>query len=95
MSFTIRDEYYELALEYYNWCNCKDKAANALATKEGIQTQLLAEQKHRQEQIDQAEERLKGQAEDMQRAIDDMQKTDAEKKAFEDEADALEAELGF
>jgi uncharacterized protein (DUF952 family) len=95
LSFTIRDQYYELALDYYNWCNCRDKAANAFTAKEGIQTQLLAEQTHRQEQIDQAEERLKGQAEDMQRAIDDMQKTDAEKKAFEDEADALEAELGF
>jgi gas vesicle protein len=95
LSFTIRDQYYELALDYYNWCNCKDKAANAFATKEAIQPQLLAEQTRRQEQIDQAEERLKGQAKDMQRAIDDMQKTDAEKKAFEDEADALEAELGF
>jgi len=95
LSFTIRDEYYELALDYYNWCNCKDKAATAVAAKEAIQPQLLAEQARRQEQIDQAEERLKGQAEEMQHALDDMQKTDAEKKAFEEEADALEAELGF
>ncbi len=95
LSFTIRDEYYALALDYYNWCNCKDRAANAVAGKKAIQPQLLAEQERRQEQIDQAEERLKGQAEEMQRTLDDMQKTDAEKKAFEDEADALEAELGF
>ena len=95
LSFTIRDEYYELALDYYNWCNCKDKAANAFAAKDAIGPQLQAEQARRQEQMDKAEERLKGQAEDMQRALDDMQKTDAEKKAFDDEADELEAELGF
>jgi len=95
LSFTTRDAYYERALAYYGWCQCKDQAGRATAAREAIQPQLLAEQASRQEQIDQAEERLKGQAEDMQRALDDMQKTDAEKKAFEDEADELEAELGF
>jgi len=33
--------------------------------------------------------------ENMQRAGQDMLKSDAEKRAFEEEADALEAELGF
>jgi hypothetical protein len=94
-SFTSRDEYYEIALDYYDWCNCKDKVASAIAARQALQPELEAEQARRQAMMDAAEERLKGQAEDMKRALDAMQKTDAEKKAFEDEADALEAELGF
>jgi hypothetical protein len=31
----------------------------------------------------------------VQKAVDDMQKTEAEQQSFKDEADALEAELGF
>jgi hypothetical protein len=94
-SYSARDDYYAMALDYYTWCKCDAAAKRANAAKEGIQPQLQAEQARRQEQLDQAEERLKGQAENMQRALDNMQKTDAEKKAFDDEADALEAELGF
>jgi len=95
LSFTVRDDYYERALGYYNWCQCKEKAARAVTAKEAIQPQLLAEQARRQAQADEAKKRLQGQAEEMQRAVDDMQKTDEEKKAFKDEADDLEAELGF
>ena len=95
LSFTIRDEYYERALDYYNFCQCKDKTAPAVAAREAIQPQLQAEQARRQAQADEAGQRLKGQAEELQRAMDDLQKTEAEKKAFEEEADALEAELGF
>ena len=38
---------------------------------------------------------LEKKAEAVQQAVDDMQKTEAEKKSFNEEADALEAELGF
>lgn len=95
LSFTTRDEYYDRAQAYYEWCRCTAAAASAAAAREAIQPQLAAERARRQAQADEARRRLEGQAENLQRALDDMQKTDAEKKAFDEEADALEAELGF
>lgn len=94
-SFTNRDEYYELALAYFNWCECEDKSTQAVAAKAAIQPQLEAEKARRQAEVDAARSQLENKAAEMQRALDDMQKTEAEKKAFDEEADALEDELGF
>jgi hypothetical protein len=95
LSYAIRDDYYRMALDYYTWGNWRDKAQAANTAKKAIQPQLQAEEARRREAAEKAQERMRGQAEEMQQAIDDMQKTEEEKKSFQDEADALEAELGF
>ena len=53
---------------------------------------LKAERARQREVIDEASDRMQAEAQD---AAIKMKKTDTQEKEFKDEADALEAELGF
>ncbi len=91
----VRDGYYELATSYFEFCGCDKKIAGTAAAREKIQPALQAEQERREQQMEAARADLEKKAESARQAIDDMQKSDAEKKSFNEEADAMEAELGF
>ena len=56
---------------------------------------LEAKQAQREAQLEAASADLERKADELQRAAEEMKKTDAEKQSFKDEADAMEAELGF
>ena len=92
LSLQVRNEYYGLARKYFDWCRCHAKAKTAATAQETIQPALRAEQDQRQQKMDTEMQRK---SEAMQKAASDMQKSEAEKQSFKDEADALEAELGF
>jgi len=91
----FRDDLYTMANGYYAWCKCHDKRRLAVAAKESIQPALAEEQERLSRARAQKSAELEKQAEAMQESIQDMQKTDAEKQSFKEEADALEAELDF
>jgi len=95
MSLTARDGYYELARSYFEFCGCDNKIARTDAAQDKIQPALQAERERREQQMEAARADLEKKAESARQAIDDMQKSDAEKKSFNEEADAMEAELGF
>ena len=91
----VRDGRYDLARSYFEFCSCNDKIARAGGAQAKIQPALQAERDRREQQMEAARADLEKKAEAARKGIDDMQKTEAEKKSFKDEADALEAELGF
>ncbi|UCG72589.1 MAG: hypothetical protein JSV45_15310 [Chromatiales bacterium] len=91
----VRDNYYEDAEWYYEFGEFDDLARTAKLQRAAIQPALQAERERREEQMEQAAADMEKKAEAVQQAVDDMQKTEAEKKSFNEEADALEAELGF
>ncbi|NND36431.1 MAG: hypothetical protein HKN81_04775 [Gammaproteobacteria bacterium] len=94
-SLEVRDELYEEANRYFNFCKCHDKRRVTNAAKEAIQPALEAEAERRQVAMEKRQAEMEQQLESMKQEVDDMKKTDAEKKSFQDEADAMEAELGF
>jgi len=91
-SLRFRDSVYELAINYFDWCECRDKKSTAQAAREAIQPALAAEEAEREAQMEAATDRMR---QDAEQAMQDMQKTETEKKSFQEEADAMEAELGF
>lgn len=91
----LRDTFYDMARDYFEFCRCDDKVAAAEAAQQRIQPALQAERDRREQQMEKTQAELQQKADAMQRDIEKMQKTDAEKKSFQEEADALEAELGF
>lgn len=95
LTLEYRDQLYELSNRYYAWCNCHDERAVVAAAKESIQPALQARREEQQRKAESMQADMQQKAESMQQAVDDMQKTEAEKQSFKDEADALEAELDF
>ena len=91
-SLAVRDDFYGLALQYFRFGSLDDREAEAASRQAAIQPALEAEQARREQQREAALEQKAGA---MQQAVEDMQKTEAEKKSFNEEADAMEAELGF
>jgi hypothetical protein len=95
ISFTSRDAYYDMIIDYYKLGHWNSQLAEAETAKARIQDHVLAEQQQSEQQMLQMQADMEEKAEDMKAALESMQKTEAEKKNFNDEADALEAELGF
>ena len=92
-----RDSLYGQAIKYFDWCDCEGRRAAAKTAQEQIQPALEEAETQRSEAIaKKAEQMMKDiDPEAIKKSVEDMQKSDAEKKSFQDEADALEAELGF
>ncbi len=90
LDLAARDRYYQAAIGYYTWGGWKAQAASATSARDGIQDSLNAQQQRQDAELEQA---LAKKREEMQQARDKMMKTEAEKKKFRDEADALEEEL--
>lgn len=90
-----RDEYFEMAIGYFDFGDWKAEAAQATAARDGIQGEVARRQQQVEADTEEFVEEMRGKAENMEAAMQDMKKTEAEKKSFNEEADALEAELGF
>ena len=95
ISFTSRDAYYDMVIDYYKLGHWNSLLATAETAKARIQDRVLAEKQQSEQQMQQMQADMEEKAEEMKAALESMQKTEAEKKNFNDEADALEAELGF
>jgi hypothetical protein len=95
ISFTSRDAYYDMVIDYYKLGHWNSLLAAAETAKARIQDRVLAEKQQSEQQMQQMQADMEEKAEEMKAALESMQKTEAEKKSFNDEADALEAELGF
>jgi len=90
-----RDKYYEMAIRYFDFGYQKNSAAKARTARNGIQADVERKQQQAQARQEELAIEMEGKLENVATAVEDMQKTEAEKKSFNDEADALEAELGF
>ncbi len=94
-AFAVRDDFYDMAIRYYELAGADGQRRAAEAAQRVIQPQLQAEQQRREEALDAAADRMSDQAAKMEAAAEKMRKTEAEQEAFKEEADALEKELGF
>ncbi|RLA46237.1 MAG: hypothetical protein DRR06_05550 [Gammaproteobacteria bacterium] len=90
-----RDQFYEDAIGYYEFGHWNTQVTKAKSAKDAIQPALKAENERQQADREKAKEGLASRAEQIKQAQKEMMKTEAEKKSFKDEADALEAELDF
>ncbi len=94
-SLGARDRFYRDAERYFEFGGFSDRAATAESRRAAIQPELQAERDRQKAALEKAAADFESKGEDVQKAIDDMQKNESEKPSFIDEADALEAELGF
>ncbi len=94
-SLQIRDEFYGDAERYFEFGGFNQRASTAASQRAAIQAALQAEQDRREQQMEKARTEMQQKAEATKQAVEDMKKTEAEKQSFNEEADALEAELGF
>lgn len=95
LGLRARDMLYRDAEQYFEFGGFSDKEAAASTAREAIQSALQAERNRQNQAVEKAAAEFEGKGEAVQKAVDDMQKTEAEQQSFKDEADALEAELGF
>jgi len=94
-TFTARDSYYDMAIDYYSFGHWNSQRDAAVAAEASIQDDVMAERQQAEEKMQQMQADMESRLENAEQAMESMQKTEAEKKSFNDEADALEAELGF
>jgi hypothetical protein len=94
-SLSARDSFYRDAEQYFDFGGYDDQATTAASGRESMQPALQAERDRQEAVLEKTAAEWEGKREDMQKAVDDMQKSEAEQQSFKDEADALEAELGF
>jgi hypothetical protein len=94
-SLPLRDALYDEAQRYYDFGGFKEESAAAAAAHKAIQPALQAARDQQEKLLDEADARLKGQAESAREAAEKLKKSASEQKQFKEEADALEAELGF
>jgi hypothetical protein len=87
-----RDLLYGAAADYFRLAKSSDRREAAERSQLAIEPALEAERAKRAARLEQRSEEL---ADSARKARKDMEKTEAEKQSFKDEADALEAELGF
>lgn len=92
---TARAEAYDEAQDYYAIADDRERTDLAYQRRAALQPALDAYQAEREAALDKAREEMKGMAAEMEQSLKDMEKTEEEKKAFKEEADALEDELGF
>ncbi|MDH3947669.1 MAG: hypothetical protein OEU74_01795 [Gammaproteobacteria bacterium] len=95
LSLGARDEFYESAIAYYEFGGWNKLATKAASARDAIQAVLKAEQERQRAEQEKAKDEMASRAEQMKQAREKMIKTEAEKKSFKEEADALEAELGL
>jgi hypothetical protein len=97
LGLKLRDSLYSQALGFFKSCGCDARILEAKAAQERIQPALDEVQQQKSEAMERkAEDMMKNvDPEAIRKSVEEMQKSDAEKKSFKDEADALEAELGF
>jgi hypothetical protein len=94
-SLGLRDAAYQEAQRYYDFGGFKEASASTKAAHESIEPALAAARERQNERLDEAASRMGKRKESIQRGVEEMTKSEAEKKSFEEEADALEDELGF
>jgi len=85
-----RDDYYSAAIKYYEFAKENDRIAKAKTARAAIEPEMRAARAEREAKLDEKLAGMKASAMEFQRS---MEKSDAEKKSFKSEADALEAEL--
>jgi len=95
LDLSIRDQLYGHAEQYYEWCDCNDKAARAERAHDTIRPALQARDEKQRQQLEKARAEMEQKAQRMKQATDNMKKSEAEKQQFKNEADELEEELGF
>lgn len=91
----VRDDAYEQAEDYFVIADDRERAKLAYSRNSALQPQIDEYLARRNEAKDAAQEKFAEQAAEMEQAVEAMEKTEDEKKAFKEEADALEDELGF
>jgi hypothetical protein len=94
-SFGARDRFYDYAIAYYKFGHWDNQVAKAASARDAIQPALQAERERQRANREKAREDMASRAEQVNQAREKMNKTEAEKQTFREEADALEAELGF
>jgi hypothetical protein len=95
LALEARDMFYSTAENYYRFCACDRQRSMSEKKRESIQPALQAKRAEQERKMEDARAELEKKAEAARDAVEKMQKTEAEKKVFKDEADAMEAELGF
>jgi len=94
-SLFLRDALYKEAQHYYDFAGLEKESASAASARKAIQPALQAVRDRQEEVLDEAGAQLSERATSMREEAERMKKSVSEKKRFKDEADALEAELGF
>ena len=98
-AYAVREIFYDMAIDYFEHARTDGKLQAATDEKTSIEPALAAEQAARDAAMKTATDRLRAEAQNLQRAseqtVENMRQSDEERGAFEAEADALEAELGF
>jgi hypothetical protein len=92
LSLEARDSLYEAADNYFEFAGNSARQQTVEQRRASIAPALKAERNAREARTRKKGDELQKSAE---QAKKDMQKTDAQKKSFKDEADAMEDELGF
>jgi hypothetical protein len=94
-SLRSRDAFYRDARWYFDFGGFAAQAESVAARRAAIQPALEAEQAERERQLERVRAETERRAESAQQAVEGMRKSEAEQQSFREEADALEAELGF
>jgi len=87
-----RDSLYEAADAYFDFAQNRERRLSVENGRTAIMPALEAERNQRSARINKKQAEMKAKARQSEQA---MQKTEAEKKSFKEEADAMEDELGF
>ena len=91
----FRESLMRHAIEYYRIGEAVQKQSSAENERKILGEEVQRAEGDRKVRLEAYQRELQPMIEDMQRAGQDMLKSDAEKKEFEEEADALEKELEF
>lgn len=94
-SLALRDALYREARRYYDFGGFEEAAKAAATAHKSIESELREARLRQEEAVDQDKTRFNVDAQSIQKAAEDVMKTDAEKERFKHEADALEDELGL
>jgi hypothetical protein len=92
LSLEARDSLYESAGSYFDFAGDDGRRQAAARGRDALAPALKGERDQREARLDQKSSELEAAA---RQAQQQMQKTEAEKQSFKEEADALEDELGF
>lgn len=94
-SLALREIALESASEYFEFGGFDDEVARADAALAALRPALDAQARQRNAAREEAKQRLEREAAAIRKSAEDIKKSDAERRSFEAEADALEDELGF
>jgi hypothetical protein len=91
----FRESLMRHAIEYYRIGEAVAKQSYAEKEREILGRDVKRAEGERKALMEEYQREMQPMIDDMQRGIQDMRKSEAEKRAFREEADALEDELGF